>query len=412
MHQSSDLGALLGLSSARAQLDVGIRGLWGPGVDVTRCEVVHLDRSLDWPTQHEATQFSLRLALHDQRDHSFTEALVHGSTERDGGRRELRLRRFPDDPAMPHLDEMVDVQRLSRRFPADVADHLGTGAPTIAVIDFRPGTRCTLRVDARRSAFATTFNDGRAARIAQCLEALTPQLAQSSALAWQRCLGHDGPTRTVWIEALQDVRSFIDYPPRRGAVRASWPVLGRALSELHHAGTSEVEAASRASRLARAEVQVAVLERAACPSARLARAIVEMASQEANRLPVPRDVLVNGRLRAGTLGRLGDRVVMQDVLGIGRGEPEHDFATLLVSLESLGIGRAALSRALEQMTEGYLGAGPHGVERATLAWHYRLQLVEQGWRDYRRNGALSFGRITSLLRRAHRSGPLEATWSF
>lgn len=44
MHLSGDLGALLGLASARAQLDVGVRSLWGPDVDVTRCEVVHLDR--------------------------------------------------------------------------------------------------------------------------------------------------------------------------------------------------------------------------------------------------------------------------------------------------------------------------------------------------------------------------------
>ena len=78
---SHPFSALFDPVTARARLELEARALWGEFLDVTHCEVLHVWRKIHARASSAHKSFarvSFRLGLHDRRDDSYADALVHG----------------------------------------------------------------------------------------------------------------------------------------------------------------------------------------------------------------------------------------------------------------------------------------------------------------------------------------------
>lgn len=398
--------------TARPRLEPVARQIWGESVEITRCEVLHVWRKTHArPTSaHKSVaRVSFRLGLHDRRRDIHCDALALGLLSFEDGQVRLELRRFPDDPALPQLAQLADARGALAAAPQAVQRHCGsTVEPRVTVVSFRPGERCTLRYDAERAAYAKTFRDDSGAKLAQRLATLGRwALGSEPAIAWPRLLGYDAATRTVWQEAVPDLRPFLDYPARRSIARSPWRLLGAALATLHRGSLPQLSTLTREQRLFEVGKKVAKLEGAGLPAAVDARALHDHCLRAQPRLAAVPDVLLHGDLHIGQLGRTADRVAIFDMDELLLGPAEQDLASLLVSLESNGIGKAPASRALATVIDGYVASGGRLPDSQVLDWHYRLQHVDRAYRDWWRHDVQALGRMARALRRGQRGLPAD-----
>lgn len=403
--------ALLDPAQARGRLELEVRALWGETLEVTSCEVLHVWRKIHAraASAHKSVaRVSFRLALHDRRDDSYTETLVHGLLSLQGQAVRLNLHRFPDDPELPQLLMLTDPQLVLQRAPAAVGAHCGRGPATrVEVVSFRPGQRCTLRIagrgTAQMSAFAKTFRDDSGAALADRLAQLSrSSIERLPGLVWPRLLAYDASSRTVWQEAVIGAKAFLDYPPRRSIARGPWRELGAVLAALHGTPLEGVARFDAGKRLFEADKKVTKLENAGLAGAPAARATLKRCETQFAALP-PRDgVQLHGDLHIGQLARAGNRIALFDFDEVVQGPVEQDLASLRVSIESTGAIRAATVRAFAGVIAGYVEAGGRAPDAAALDWHYRLQQIDRAYRDYWRHDAAAVGRIGTALRRANR----------
>jgi uncharacterized protein with GYD domain len=403
--------ALLDPAQARGRLELEARTLWGETLEVTHCEVLHVWRKIHArpASAHKSiARVSFRLGLHDRRDDSYTDTLVHGLLSLEGQAVRVSLHRFPEDPALPQLAALADPQRVLQQAPAAVAAHCGRGPATrVEVISFRPGERCSLRIagrgTAQMAAFAKTFRDDSGAVLADRLTQLSrSSLARMPGLVWPRLLAYDAVNRTIWQEAVTGAKPFLDYPPRRSMARGPWRELGAVLAALHATPLEGVARFDASQRLFEAGKKVTKLENAGLAGATAARATLRRCEAQFDELPRHEGVQLHGDLHIGQLARTGNRIALFDFDEVVEGPAEQDLASLRVSIESTGAIRTATVRAFAAVLAGYVDAGGRAPDAAALDWHYRLQQIDRAYRDYWRHDTAAFGRIGTALRRAHR----------
>ena len=396
---------------ARARLEREARSRWGHSLEVTHCEVLHVWRKVHAraASAHKSiARVSYRLGLHDRRDGSYQDSLVHGLLSLEGRDVRIDLRRFPDDAGLPQLRQLADTDIVLRQAPAAVRAHCGEGsASRVDVVSFRPGQRCTLRVagpgSAPRIAYAKAFCDDTGAVIAERIGQLSrTALALTAELAWPPLLAYDAATRTVWQAAVPDARPFLAGPPRRSLAHGAWHQLGRVLATLHAAPLAGLDRFDRAQRLFESGKKLTKLENAGLATAAGARSAWRECEGTVDRLPPVEPVLLHGDLHLGQLARSGDRIALFDFDEVVMGPAEQDLASLRVSLESTGAARTGIECAFKTVLDGYIEAGGRPPRGNALDWHYRLQQIDRAYRDYWRYDVSAAGRIGCALRRAQR----------
>jgi fructosamine-3-kinase len=403
--------AMFDPTRARARLEREARSCWGQSLDVTHCEVLHVWRKVHAraSSAHKSiARVSYRLGLHDRRDGSYRDSLVHGLLSLEGRDVRIELRRFPEDPALPQLRQLADPSVVLRQAPAAVIAHCGEGsAATVDVVSFRPGQRCTMRVTgpgaAPRIAFAKTFCDDAGALIAARIDELSrTALAHAPGIAWPELLAYDADTRTVWQAAVPDARPFLAGPPRRSLAHGAWYQLGAVLATLHAAPLAGLDGFDRAQRLFESGKKLTKLENAGLATAAGARNAWRHCAAAVDHLPPAAAVLLHGDLHLGQLARSGDRIALFDFDEVVMGPAEQDLASLRVSVESTGAAGSAIERAFASVLAGYGAAGGRPPHDDALDWHYRLQQIDRAYRDYWRYDAAATGSIGCALRRTRR----------
>lgn len=286
---------------------------------------------------------------------------------------DMLLWRWPADPGLPQLRELLDVRlALAWRGEADA----GTAAE-VAVLRWEPEQRATLRYrHGGEVLYAKTFADDRGARIHERFVHFW-QLAQHDAAAPRVAepLRWHAATRSVWQAAAPGVP--LAESLSCGASGEWVTPLARALATLHAARIAGIderhdpahwvaEARRRARKLARA------LPVLADPAARLADAIERRAADWASR-PL---ALIHGDFHAGQVGveATAGRVVFHDFDEFALGDPMEDLAAFVTRLPP-GCGAEALVQAYARVAPQHFGA-----ER--LRWHRAVQTLLQASRAF------------------------------
>lgn len=374
-------------------LTAPVRSLWGRPLEILECEVAHawrktFARESAWPKSFLRVCYRVRLA--GPRGQSPFPAWLHGlaqiesqtpaapapdarvATVRAGGAC-LVLRRFPDDPALPQLDELTTPRTV-----ADCLRQAGLAGPgdevsAVDILRYRPGERCAMRVGlaarepwGERRYFAKTYRDDTGALAYWRLR----QLDVSAGLV-ARPLRYDARLRTVW-QAWIDGERADQAADRETAVR----FVVRSLAALHGSGATPGALATREALRHDSGKRATKLSRAHPGLARMLDATVDACDRRMPALPVERAVPVHGDVHLEQFLLVANGAVMVDLDELREGEPEQDLAALLVDLRLRDDGAPWHGR----LAGLYRAAGSEPIRPDVLRWYLCLQCIDKAYR--------------------------------
>jgi hypothetical protein len=217
------------------------------------CVCYEFDAASERKTSHKPMLYA-RAYLHGRSRHEF-DALAQLEGARLVPELDMIVWNFPDDPRLPQLPELLDVNRVARHFPYPGLPFAADAIVDIKieVVRYRPEQRCILRYDIgygpnrdRHVLYAKVFADDIGeqvlARMRHCYGA-----ANSLGVRIARPLGYSATVRTLWQEELRGTALSVvldagDYDPPLAAI-------GNCLAGLHTADLPMQTTVTREARL-------------------------------------------------------------------------------------------------------------------------------------------------------------------
>jgi hypothetical protein len=292
----------------------------------------------------------------------------------------LRVTRFPSDPALTTLERVLAAHRRS------------------TVVRYRPGRRCTIRIDGERSRFVKVYANG-AGRRAHANSLELWRVAQRGELGFvvAEPERYDDELCAVWH------RSVVGEPVRRRLRGARAEGLARRLggaagtlgrSSLRSSRRRELQAELQRSRLKGAELERRIPEL----GERVRRLLAALEDAHADLDPPGAPRPVHGALHLSQWldGDAGFALLDYDSLVLG--DPELDAATFLADLDVENRERVPVDRLATAFVSGFADAvGTLDPRRlATYRAHGRLEKALRVARAVRPDGDRKAGRRLRL----------------
>ncbi|WP_298824598.1 hypothetical protein [uncultured Piscinibacter sp.] len=292
---------------------------------------------------------------------------------------DMLLWRWPDDPGLPQLGELLDAPRA-------LAWH-GDAPAEVEVLRWEPEQRATLRYQqGDATLYAKTFSDDRGARIHarfQHFWSVAQGDAQAPAVA--RPLAWHAHTRCVWQACAPGV-------PLASMLALPWPRtlpgrLARAMAALHAAPLHADAVHDQAHWLGEVRRRQRKIGRALPALADRAARVADAIERAALTLPQPVNGLIHGDFHAGQVGVDGERIVLHDFDEFALGDPMEDLAAFVTRLPDA----SATADVGALLIAAYAQEAPERFGRRRLQWHLAVQVLLQasrafvfqveGWRD-------------------------------
>jgi Phosphotransferase enzyme family len=321
-------------------------------------------------------------------DPEFQNSVVHVS------KYDLILWRFPHDPALPHLRQLVDLLAVEQHLPVDGLRQIGIQGTaqvlTQQVMNYRPEIRCTNRYtlydsthDRTCQLFGKTFGDSQGQTLHERLQYFWDRsLADQEAMAIAQPLGYSAAINTVWQRGvpgtpLLHVLNTSNYKPYVAAV-------GRGLASLHTSDVTGLAIHSPADHLVEIRKKLTKLSDAIPQLSEMFENVannIEQTTPHSSTMPfrpIHWDFHVDQLLADnGTL-------IFCDLDELVIGDPLQDLANFVVDLQFRHVDQDFVCLLTSELCHQYqrLVDWPVSVER--FAWHVRLQLVNKAYRHYLR----------------------------
>lgn len=302
--------------------------------------------------------------------------------------------RFPEDPGLPQLPQLLDAQRASRFLPLQQLDNIKpeqVNHVDIQVVRYRPEQRCILRYDithgeenAHTVLYAKVFNDGKGeqifSRIKHCYDMGTSLGARVA-----RPLHYNASMRTVWQEALTGT------PPAEylanGNYREIMHMTGACLANLHAAKLSMNKTVSREGRLADAIKKSRKLVLTFPELSEILDRIAGHLKDQLPQLPAALETVIHGDMHFGQILILPDgKLALFDFDEWSLGDPAQDLADLIVDSQ---VSHHEHDRAevpvmqrqdmIKRLLESYRLQGGKATS-AAIDWHARIQFINKAYR--------------------------------
>jgi len=365
-----------------------VAALWGTPVRIAACEVAHAWRRTyakpeAWRRSHLRVCYRLALAS-PNGDTTFT-AFVHGvvhlteasDDDEDAtvvrvGAATLRLRRFPEDEALPSLAELVVPERAAVRI-AHLFGRTPVTAPVIDVLRYRPGERCVLRIDDGEPRFVKVYAHDAGARVWAHLRALHAQrVPVAEPLAW------DAETHSVWARWVPDA-AHARLAEKEGApaVLAS---IGHALGRLHAAKLPDLAAPGREALLHDTRKRAVKLAHLFPALAGDLSVTLDRLTTQLRVLPARPSVPVHGDMHLDQCLFAGDRVLLADLDELALGDAEQDLAALSVDLRLRAASPATGDAWTEVVASACSRASDRAFDARVLAWHTARHAIDKAYR--------------------------------
>lgn len=380
------LEPFLDMTRVPALLDDPVVALWGRPVRIAACEVAHAWRRTfakpeAWRRSHLRVCYRLVLEERDARYSAF----VHGvATLTDGvtdggestvvriGGATLRLRRFPDDDALPRLAELAMPAHAAVRI-AHLFGRTAAAAPAVDVLRYRPGERCVLRIDDGEPRFVKAHAGTAGERVWAHLRALhSQQVPVAEPLAW------DPATQSVWQRWISRTG-----PGTLTGGRVTSVVLegvGDTLARLHAAALPGLAVASREALLHDTRKRAVKLAQLFPALTGDLSAVIGWLTGQCDALPAPRPVPVHGDMHLDQCLLAEDRVLLADLDELAAGDAEQDLAALCVDFRLRAASPAAGDAWTEVVTSARRQAAVAAAHPRLLAWHLARHAIDKAYR--------------------------------
>ncbi len=302
--------------------------------------------------------------------------------------------KFPDDPRLKQLRDLLDPARAVEYFPyASLPfNRDGVGEITVSVGRYRPEQRCILRYDIEygqdherfvlyAKIFADDNGEGVHARIQHCYN-----IADAFGVCIAKPLGYSAAVRTVWQEELRGEPLVVAL--EAGTFDGTVAAIGHCLAKLHTADLHMKKVVTREARLADAAKKSRKLAQS-LPGldADLAALIARGAADLAGLPPAP-EAVIHGDVHFGQFLITDDgQLALFDFDEWSRGDPAQDLADLIVdphvsqfARDKAEANRILSARVASKLLASYQAHAAWTISEATINWHARIQLINKAYR--------------------------------
>ncbi|AMK79405.1 MULTISPECIES: phosphotransferase family protein [Methylomonas] len=310
--------------------------------------------------------------------------------------------RFPDDPAMPWLAQLMD----SRRIP-----ELGKQPPSaIEIVNYRPEIRCTARyrfvaseAEPARVVYGKTYADERGQTIYDNLRALQGQSQSAAAFVMPEALAYAADHRTLWLEGLQgQALAELDFA---AGVAEKIPALVNAVAAFHQFAPPSLTVVTLQQQLQEWRKKVDKLSHA-YPS--IQPALTSLLTELQQNLPeLEMPGLIHGDFHIDQLLVLPDgHLALFDYDELALGDPLQDLANFAADLYNYPYAVAAIDQLVMQLFTAYSAANQGHIDPQRFAWHLRGQLLTRAYRTFIQQKSAAPQRVAEFIALALRPWPL------
>ena len=308
---------------------------------------------------------------------------------------DLLLWVFPEDPAIPHLAEVSDPERVKAYFPyASLPKGLdGAGdirSVDVSVINYRPEIRCTTRYDLRWGAIdqpqrLTIF--GKTFRSAEGHDVF----ARSEYL-WNRCsgveenvlfaqpLGYTSAVHTLWQLGVEGIPLCCAIGENN--CDSYLRTVAKGLAMIHHSDLEGLPKWTLGEHLTEVEKKIEKLRRA-MPS--LVEELNLLAQRIQRDAPIPSDIPLRPMywdFHVDQLLAQDGKVAFFDFDELALGDPLQNLANFIVDLHFRELSPLLAQQMAKSLYHHYQSQVTWEVPVDRVRWHARVQFINKAYRVY------------------------------
>lgn len=307
---------------------------------------------------------------------------------------DLILWRFPDDPALPHLHQLIDLTAVKRHLPAEGLSQIGMSrTPRVLeshVVNYRPEIRCTNRYELHDpiqnrtyQLFGKTFHNGDGRSLNQRLVYFwNRSLANPDAMAVARPLGYSEQTHTVWQlgvlgTPLLQILNSSNYEQYSRTI-------SKGLASLHTSDAAGLLTHSPADHIAEIQKKLGKLSDAIPLLSRRLHALgaeLERIAPQPSAIPF---CPIHWDFHIEQLLARQEQIIFCDLDELIIGDPVQDLANFMVDLHFRNIDKQLMRLITAELYYAYRQQVTWSVPIDRLAWHARLQFINKAYRHYLR----------------------------
>ncbi|OAI04392.1 hypothetical protein A1353_13400 [Methylomonas methanica] len=338
-----------------------------------------------------------------QRSHqAFAEAQARGEKAIHLAELDMVGWRFPDDPAMPWLAQLMNSREIPELDQQPVS--------VIEIVNYRPEIRCTARyrfaaseVEPARVVYGKTYADERGRTVYINLRALQSQFQSAAAFVMPQALAYAADRRTLWLEGLQG-QALADLDFATG-VAEKIPALTNALATFHQLTPPSLPVDTLQQQLQEWRKKADKLGHA-YPAIQPALAVLLTELQQ-HRPEFEMPGLIHGDFHIDQLLVLPDgRLALFDYDELALGDPLLDLANFAADLYNYPYPIAEIDHLVQQLFTAYSAANYGQTNPQRFAWHLRGQLLTRAYRTFIQQKSAAPQRVAELIDLALRPWPL------
>ncbi len=298
---------------------------------------------------------------------------------------------FPNDPALPHLAEAVDPEKVKKHLAlaAQISSNTNINGDVnvkIEVVNYRPELRCTAWYELHSESlekpvilFGKTYADNSYQEIYQRLQWLQKNMDQSNFLI-PPLAGYCDGIKTLWQEKLegQPLIDVINAANYKG-------LLGQAAQRLDALNRCKVPCPTRetnSEQLRQVSKKIKKLKRV-FPD--LHERLVELQQGLEETLPTLEPApqwVVHGDFHLRQMLVHEEQVVLFDFDECGLGDPVEELAHFIADLQLHSFDKTLIDNMSQAFLEAYAHYSDWSIPTDRLAWHLQIQFINLAYRSY------------------------------
>ncbi len=303
--------------------------------------------------------------------------------------------RFPHDPVLTHLPEVIDAERVQSHLPWELLPNSVPGPGgltdlTNSVAHYLPKKSCTTRYNLRwhvdetpheLTLYGKTFKGEEGKEIYERMMHFWHISRQDpGSITVAQPLVYTETVKTIWQQAivgvpLSRVINETNYEHYLAAVATG-------LATLHKSRLASSRAVTIEDHLVESRKKSAKLEQAIPMVTAPLQALLRRLETDAPSITSADHTLIHGDCQFGNLLAQDDRVVFLDFDDCVQGDPTRDVANFIVYLHFYDFSPTLRDAMSATFLASYRRLVEWEVSAERLAWHLRVQFLNKAYRAY------------------------------
>jgi hypothetical protein len=302
---------------------------------------------------------------------------------------------FPEDPSIPHLQEVSDPERVMAHLPYSSLPKSLHGASDVKsvnvhVVNYRPELRCTTRYDLgwgtadqphHLTIFGKTFRNGEGQDVyTRSLYLWNRFYAVDEDVLFPQPLGYNAAVQTLWQLGVEGtpICAVIGEDNCDSYLRT----VAKGLAMVHNSDLAGLPQWTIAEHLTEFDKKIEKLRRAT-PS--LVKELDLLAERIHFNAPRPSDIPlrpVYWDFHVGQLLARDGKVAFFDFDELVIGDPLQDLANFTVDLQFRGLNKILVQQMAKSLYDSYRFQVKWEVPIDRVRWHARIQFINKAYRVY------------------------------